>query len=479
MKNARITCVLLLGVLIAACSAKTRDANESWIAQVGGLGPEIVFDITATADGRLCSVGTFYNDAEFGSENDKKRLSAENIQDIFLACHDQNGRLSFATQFGARIGDEPRAIAALPNGDVVITGYFGSDFGAGKAQTLTADNNPEIFLSRIDAAGKAVWTTSFGGRLADSGNSLSVNPAGEILLAGSFQDVMLARIGDKTRKVVSAGNRDAFVMKLDGDGNPLWIRSFGGSGRDEASRVTSDAEGNVYVGGTFSGQGQIDGEPGSRLIALGKADDAYILAFNSMGESIWARSITGANRENVSGLAADSSGNIYMVGGFQQTVITPNGMQLESAGSRDIFMISFGPGGAQRWARRIGGEQIDEAFDATWSKNETLLLTGHFEHKADFDPGSDIFELRSAGPGNSDAFLAEISTEGELVDAISAGGDGVEMLFAVTALDYGDVAVAGFFNKEIDLAISGVEPLAKRGKTDVFIARLGQTTFRQ
>src|SRR5262249_20069924 len=56
---------------------------------------------------------------------------------------------------------------------------------------------------------------------------VAADPWGNIVIAGTFHDTMDFGEG---HKLVSKGGLDAFVVKLDPSGNPLWIRGFGGHG---------------------------------------------------------------------------------------------------------------------------------------------------------------------------------------------------------------------------------------------------------
>ena len=53
------------------------------------------------------------------------------------------------------------------------------------------------------------------------------------------------------------------------------------------------------------------------------------------------------------GVALDGSGNVVIVGQFQNTVDFGGGA-LTSAGDRDIFVAKYSPSGAYLWARRYG-----------------------------------------------------------------------------------------------------------------------------
>ena len=57
-----------------------------------------------------------------------------------------------------------------------------------------------------------------------------------------------------------------FVQKMDSSGNSLWFKSFEGSSLDNNISITTDASGNVYSVGYFSGR--VDFDPGAGIFYL-------------------------------------------------------------------------------------------------------------------------------------------------------------------------------------------------------------------
>ncbi|HEX9842485.1 MAG TPA: hypothetical protein VGC20_07030 [bacterium] len=68
----------------------------------------------------------------------------------------------------------------------------------------------------------------------------------------------------------SAGSRDAWIFRIDKDGNTLWNRTLGGVDDDEASAVVPMVDGAFVVAGTerSKGAGQ---------------EDAWVLRLNALG----------------------------------------------------------------------------------------------------------------------------------------------------------------------------------------------------
>jgi hypothetical protein len=83
-------------------------------------------------------------------------------------------------------------------------------------------------------------------------NSIKVDANGQLLLCGRFADSIDIDISPNTHLLTSNGAMDAFVAKFDTAANLLWAHAFGGEDDDAATTITTDWNGKIYLGGTFS-----------------------------------------------------------------------------------------------------------------------------------------------------------------------------------------------------------------------------------
>ena len=110
---------------------------------------------------------------------------------------------------------------------------------------------------------------------------------------------------------------------------------------DEGRKILTDAAGNVYLGGFFTGT--VDFDPGSgtyNLTSTNSTTDVYISKLNASGNFLWARQMGGSANDAVSSTAVDPSGNIISTGYFGGTVDFNPGSAtyyLTSEGDSDIF----------------------------------------------------------------------------------------------------------------------------------------------
>lgn len=82
---------------------------------------------------------------------------------------------------------------------------------------------------------------------SDGGRSVTRDNQGNLIMVGSYAEDFIS--GSDTIHAISLGNgTDVFVAKYSSTGTPIWIKGFGGNWFDIGYSVTTDVDGNVYVG---------------------------------------------------------------------------------------------------------------------------------------------------------------------------------------------------------------------------------------
>ena len=173
------------------------------------------------------------------------------------------GRVAHSSNAGKALG-----VAVDGAGNVVVTGSFRSSIKIGP-MTYTSAGDKDIFVMRLDDNGTPVWSKSFGDSADQEGVGVAVDPAGNVLVTGSF----LGRIDIGGRDLSASGAADGFIAKLDPGGAPLWARSFGDSSEQGSAAIAADTLGNVWATGYFAGSTDF----GGGAIQSRGANDAFVL----------------------------------------------------------------------------------------------------------------------------------------------------------------------------------------------------------
>jgi hypothetical protein len=144
---------------------------------------------------------------------------------------------------------------------------------------------------------------------------------------------------------------------------------LGGSDEVYATKVAVDANGNIYVRGTFFSTLTIGST--TLTVSAGSSKNAFVAKFNSSGGLVWVQQPTGGDVDE-GGVAVDPGGNVYVTGGFDSNLNFGDGINLTNMAPDalfgDAFVAKYNSAGAIQWAQSAGGTNggyyWDVALDA-------------------------------------------------------------------------------------------------------------------
>ncbi len=394
-------------------------------------------------------------------------------------------QFGFAIRAGAANGssafryETPHAIASDSAGNVYITGEFmgTADFDPSPGTvTLTSAGDVDVFVAKYSPSGALVWAKRMGSNGADVGIDIAIDRAGNVITTGNFLGTVDFDPGVGTSSLVSAGNADAFVLKLDASGNFLWANRWGGAG-DEAGRgVAVDSNGSVYaIGHLRSTQVDFDPGPGTYPLSTVGGNDVVVTKFDNAGDLVWARRVGGTSDDFGERITLDAAGGVYLTGYFQGTADFDPGagaFNLSSAGgSLDVFALKLTSAGDFVWALAMGGTGTDSGWDIAVDASGSVYAAGSFTGTADFDPGAGSFNLTSAGA--EDVFVSKLDSAGSFVWARRMGGTGSDCAYGVVVDRSGNVYTSGSYQATADFDPgSGVFNLVSSGPSSSFASKL-------
>lgn len=270
----------------------------------GGYGTSLAVD----PNGDIVLAGTFTTlTAQFGTTTLQMVGVNENG---YVAKLSTLGTWLWAVRSGSRGGN----VALDATGNVYCAGNFGgiNTFGG---ITLASNGGQDGFVGKLDPAGNWLWAKSAGGPGYDYGSGVGTDYAGNVLIAGGFGQPS-ASFGSVTIPNRGAGNFDAYVAKLDPNGNYLWAVGAGGTDNDLANDVVVDNDGSAYVVGQYQDYG-IGGTFGSILLPnLGRRfGQCYVAKLSPVGTFDWVTTTSsGTYDEFGQSIALDHRGGVYAAG---------------------------------------------------------------------------------------------------------------------------------------------------------------------
>jgi len=212
---------------------------------------------------------------------------------------------------------------------------------------VAAENYDNISVIKLNSTGAKQWTKQLGSGSTgmDIPYAIATDSSDNVYVAG-YTD------GDLDGNT-SAGSADLFVVKYNSSGTKQWTKQLGSSSTDRAYGVAADSSGNVYVAGYTSGG--LDGNTNAGYT------DLFVVKYNSSGTKQWTRQLGSLGNDYAYGVAADSSGNVYVTGYIMGNI--EGGLDGNTgAGGNDIFVVKYNSSGTKQWTRQLGSSVGDRAY---------------------------------------------------------------------------------------------------------------------
>jgi hypothetical protein len=316
------------------------------------------------------------------------------------------------------------------------------------------------------------WGRTWGGLLHDQGLSVAIDSSGNAYMAGGFMDSVDFDPGAGVDNHASNGWVDAFLSKLDSDGNFVWARTWGGLYEDSSISVAIDGLGNLYVTGRYTETADFDPGAGVDSHTSNGSQDVFLSKFDPDGNFIWARTWGGLGQDDGRAVAIDGSGNVYITGFFYEEADLDPGAGVDdhiTHGGFDVFLSKFDPDGNYVWARTWGGIKDDFAWSVAIDGAGNSYVAGSFWDTVDFDPGAGVDNHTSTA--FYDASLSKFDPSGDFVWARTWGGSGDDRVVSVAVDGFGNPCVAGFFRDAVDFDPgAGVDNHLSNGLDDAFLS---------
>ncbi len=370
--------------------------------------------------------------------------------------------------------------------NIFVAGEF-SDTLQINGQSYPALGLIDSFVAKYSPEGELIWARTFGSPDEDCALGVDADAAGNCYVAGYFADIFHCQGQSR----ISNGLWDGYVLKLDPQGNLVWLQSFGGAWNDMGHGLAVNASGQVYVAGWFAGS--IKFSPSATITSAG-GSDVYVAAWDSAGNFRWAKRAGSAGVDYGYKVACDNSGAAYVTGvapvgaefgpftlptpGMYAAKYAADGTELWLAPSDNAMVISIsvqpdaGPGQKGMVCGRVVGagsigpypfNSIDGTDDFYWARLDAetgLWDYAGFHGGALSDKGRDCdYEAYPAFvgtfEGDAEFYAQSYNSNGES-DLIMGwgpaanpqltvtGGANSEVPFAVKILPNGKLAVSGW-----------------------------------
>lgn len=191
-------------------------------------------------------------------------------------------------------GDLMSAIAATPDGGVYAAGYT---LGSFPGFPTNPNHVAEPYLARFNSTGQQIWIQQFSTGSGDFIDEAVVDPSGNVFLSGST-------LGAFPGFSNASGMAQALIVKLDPNGNRLWLKQFTVEGNiTEITTAALGPSGQLFVAGVLV--------PNSST----HYQNLFLAAVDgSTGAVLWQKTFGASASNTVNSVAVDTNGAVYFTG---------------------------------------------------------------------------------------------------------------------------------------------------------------------
>ncbi len=325
------------------------EGNIAWQKTYGGEYTEICYSIQQTRDGGYIAAGitgSFQHGVTGG--------------ELWVLKLDGQGNIQWQKVYSGLLDDEAHAVQQTSDGGYIVAGH---------TESAQESGNYDVWILKLDSRGNITWQKTYGGSGIDDAWAIQQTRDRGYIVAGSTNSF-------------GFGNSDAWILKLDPNGDIVWQKTYGGSG-DDYSRSILETEDGGYIVAGYSNSFSSNGD-----------DDAWVLKLDSNGNILWQKAY----------------GEDYTDECLYSIQLTEGGGVI-AAGSAfnnrsDFYILKIDGNGNITWQRTFGGDMAEEVRAIQETPNGGLIVAGY---------------TASFGAGGTDMWVLSLDPNGDIGDCSVEG----------------------------------------------------------
>lgn len=354
---------------------------------------------------------------------------------FLLATEVAKAQIMFERTYGGSADDGGSSVLQTDDGGYIVAAQTFS-FGTGTS---------DIYIIKTDAYGNELWTKTYGGNAWDAPNDIKKTHDNCYVIVGKTSSY-------------GAGASDAFLMKIDSNGDSLWFKTYGGIEDDGANSIDICADsGFIICGSTCSysnvfsavyliktnsngdtlwtstyeekdynnASSIITTHDGGFLLAgiaeTGGAPgaDGLVIRTNSNGDTLWMKIYGGLSYDIFTSVCEDNNGNFLLCGTTYNL----------ASGSYDAYILKINSNGQELWSKTYGGFDVDNAGSIKYTNDNAFIIAGSTE---------------SYGVGGKDVLFLKIDQNGDTLWSKTFGGTSDDVAGCVRQTNDNGFIVSGY-----------------------------------
>ncbi len=457
MKNNRSFIPCLISMLLFSCYAYAQSPAIKWQKSFGGPGQDWQTRTAPTQDGGVVIAGAVNsvngNYGDFGTGEHREH-------DFGIVKLDVQKNVEWTKRYGGSKSDYPRDIKQTLDGGFIVVGYSSSEDGDIK------NNYSEgtfAWILKLDSNGDTLWTRCYGGSNTDVAYAVEQTRDGGFIVVGYSNsedgDVKGLHPGTLTFYGLAYPTNDAWVLRLDSNGDILWSRCIGGSGQEEAFDVKQTSDGGfIITGDASSDDGDFTGSGWHEATDafIGLARDLFAAKLDANGNVEWTKCYGGIKNETGQSIQQTSDGKYIVVG--SNSSIDGDAVNPKGGNANDCWVLKLQEDGSLEWEASFGGTKHDHGNGILQTKDGNYVVLG--------STNSNDGDVVGKEGTDVDIWVLGLNDIGEIMWQKTLGGTGGdETLSSIWELSDGGILFGA-------AATGGRDVIGNKGSSDLWVVEL-------
>jgi hypothetical protein len=424
--------IILIINCLSACNFIYAQPSIQWQKCLGGSGLDDANSIQLTSDGGYIVAGeSSSNDADVTSHH-----GTSSTYDYWVVKLNGNGNIIWQKSLGGTTNDYARCVQQTSDSGYIVVGEGYSNDG--DVSTHHGNNTKsDYWVVKLDATGTIQWEKSFGGTDNDVATSIQQLTDGSYIIAGYSS----SNDGDVSG---NHGNKDLWIVKINGSGVLQWQKSLGGTAEDNASCIEQTADGGYIIAGTtYSSDGDVTANHGN--------SDYWIVKLDALGNIQWQKNYGGNSNDDASSIQQTLDGGYIVAGESASNDGDVTGHHDGININFDYWIVKLDGAGNIQWEKSFGGTDNGSSIiqDIATSAQQTTdggYIIGGYSSSVDGDVVGNI--------GMEDYWIIKLNSVGNIEWKKNYGGTDNDDARSIKQTNDGGYIIAGY-SSSFDGDVSG------------------------
>jgi hypothetical protein len=223
--------------------------NFLWSKTYGTWKQEYLTSLAVDRSGNLLVTGYFYDlPLVFGTTTLTSMSPGTVCQQAFVAKLDPSGNIIWAKRFGSSENSYDvygGQITTDGSRNIIISGGYVNSAIFGTSTLTGTAGDIDVYVTKLDSTGNVIWVKNIQGPQYQFTSSIKTDKQDNIYILG--EPGLSASVGSNT--YTSCGGTDVLLTKYDPNGNVLWVKLIGTQDDELANDICMDNGNNIYITG--------------------------------------------------------------------------------------------------------------------------------------------------------------------------------------------------------------------------------------